>query len=138
MIRKGKLQQYVKKGESSRFRDGNKNQRDSLSRDKHNTSQPPQNVIWEIKTIVGGPFTSGSFRSLRKACQRQVNNVYMIPPFKQKQIDQDMSFNEEDASGVKQPHNNPLVIMLTIEGFNTKKILVDNSSSTYIIYLPAF
>ena len=43
-----------------------------------------------------------------------------------------------DARGVKQPHNDPLVIMLTIEGFNTKRILVDNGSSADIIYLPAF
>ena len=49
-----------------------------------------------------------------------------------------MSFNEADARGVKQPHNDPLVIMLNIEGFNTKRILVDNGSSTVIIYLPAF
>ena len=62
----------------------------------------------------------------------------MIPPFKQRQTDQDMSFNKEDAKGVKQPHNDPLVIMLTIEGFNTKRILVDNGSSADIIYLPAF
>jgi len=56
----------------------------------------------------------------------------MIPLFKQKQTD------EEDARGVKQPHNDPLVIMLTIKGFNTKRILVDNGSSTDIIYLLAF
>ena len=49
-----------------------------------------------------------------------------------------MSFNESDARGVKQPHNDPLVIMLNIEGFNTKRILVDNGSSTNIIYFPAF
>ena len=49
-----------------------------------------------------------------------------------------MSFNEADAKGVKQPHNNPLVIMLNIEGFNTKRILVDNGSFVDIIYLPAF
>ena len=40
--------------------------------------------------------------------------------------------------GVKQPHNDPLVIILNIEGFNTKRILVDNGSSADIIYLPAF
>ena len=62
----------------------------------------------------------------------------MMPPFKQKRTDQDMSFNEADARGVKKPHNDPLVIMLTIEGFNTKRILVDNGSSANIIYLPAF
>ena len=49
-----------------------------------------------------------------------------------------MSFNEADAKGVKQPHDDPLVIMLNIEGFNTKMILVDNGSSADIIYLPAF
>ncbi|XP_075645268.1 uncharacterized protein LOC142616272 [Castanea sativa] len=62
----------------------------------------------------------------------------MIPPFKQRRTNQDMSFNEEDARGVKQPHNDPLVIMLTNEGFNTKRTLVDNGSSTDIIYLPVF
>ena len=49
-----------------------------------------------------------------------------------------MSFNEADARGVKQPHNDPFFIMLTIERFNTKRILVDNDSSVDIIYLPAF
>ena len=49
-----------------------------------------------------------------------------------------MSFNEVDARGVKQPHNDPLVMLLNIEGFNTKRILVDNGSSADIIYLPTF
>ena len=62
----------------------------------------------------------------------------MMPLFKQKRTDQDVSFNEADAKGVKQPHNDSLVIMLTIEGFNTKRILVDNGSSADIIYLPTF
>ena len=100
--------------------------------------QPPQDIIEEIKTIAGGPFTEGSFWSLKKACQRQVNSVHMVPPFKQRLTDQDMSFNEADARGVKQPHNDPLVIMLNIKGFNTKRILIDNGSSADIIYLLAF
>ena len=49
-----------------------------------------------------------------------------------------MSFNEADAKGVKQPYNDHLVIMLNIEGFNTKRILVDNGSSADIIYLLVF
>ena len=49
-----------------------------------------------------------------------------------------MSFNEADARGVRQPHNDPLVIMLNIEGFNTKRILMDNGSFADIIYLLAF
>ena len=95
-------------------------------------------MIGEIKMIARGPFTGRLFRSLKKECQRQVNSIHMISPFKQRRMDQDMSFNEVDAKGVKQPHNDPLVIMLNIEGFNTKRILVDNGSSANIIYLHAF
>ena len=39
---------------------------------------------------------------------------------------------------MKQPHDDPLVIMILIEGFNTRKVLVDNGSSADIIYLSAF
>ena len=49
-----------------------------------------------------------------------------------------MFFSKEDVRGVKQPHDNPLVIMLMIEGFNTRRILVNNGSSADIIYLSAF
>ena len=128
----------MKKNEYNKFRSDHKSQHESSSRNDDRPSQPPQDVIGEIKTITGGPITGGSVKSLKKACQRQVNSVHMIPPLKQKRIDQDMSFNEADAKGVKQPHNDPLIIMLTIEGFNTKRILVDNSNFAYIIYLPAF
>ena len=61
-----------------------------------------------------------------------------MPPFKQRWTDHDMFFSEEDARGVKQSHDDPLVIMLMIEGFNTKRILVDNGSPADIIYLFTF
>ena len=70
LIQKGKLQKYVKKGEYSKFRDGNKSQHESSSRSDDHPFQPPQDVIEEIKTITGGPFTRGSLKSLKKACQR--------------------------------------------------------------------
>ena len=68
MIQKGKLQKYVKKGEYSNFRGGNKNQCESSSSSVNHPCQPPRDVIKEIKTIAEGPFTRGSFRSLKKAC----------------------------------------------------------------------
>ena len=70
MLQKGKLQKYVNKGEYNKFKDSNKSQHESLSRSDDRSFQPPQDVIGEIKTIAGGPFTGGSFRSLKKACQR--------------------------------------------------------------------
>ena len=82
LIQKRKLHNYVKNGESSRFIDYNKNQHESSPRDKDRTLQCPLNVIKEIKTITGGPSTRGSFKSLKKAYQRQVNNFHRMPPFK--------------------------------------------------------
>ena len=35
-------------------------------------------------------------------------------------------------------HDDPLVIMLRIKGFNTRRILVDNGSTADIIYRSAF
>ena len=46
------------------------------------------------------------------------------PLSKEGQI-RDILFSK-DAIGVKQPHDDPLFIMLMIEGFNTKKVLIDN------------
>ena len=128
----------MKKGEHSSFKRSNKNQSEFIPGDNDRPHQPPQDVIGEIQTILEGPLIRGSFRSLKKATQRQVNSVHMIPPFKQRRMDQDMSFSEADAMGVRQPHNEPLVIMLNIEGFNTKRIIMDNGSSADIIYFLAF
>ena len=97
-----------------------------------------QSVIGEIKTITGGPSTRGFFRSLKKSQQRQVINIHRIPPLKQRRTNKDILFLEEDVRSVKQPHDDPLVIMLMIEGFNTRRILIDNDSFTDIIYLSAF
>ena len=63
----------------------------------------------------------------------------MIPPTKHRRREvTDMVFSEEDARGVKQPHDDPLVIMPMIEGFNTRRILVNNGNSANIIYLSTF
>ena len=67
-----------------------------------------------------------------------MNSVHGMPPLKQRRTGQDMLFLKEDARGVKQPHDDPLVIMLMIKGFNTRRVLIDNRRSTYIIYFFAF
>ena len=49
-----------------------------------------------------------------------------------------ISFTEEDARRVHHPHNNALVINLTIVDFNTRWVLVENGSLTDILYYLAF
>nr|XP_023919236.1 uncharacterized protein LOC112030803 [Quercus suber] len=70
----------------------------------------------------------------------QVNSVHMKHPsqkYRRSDID-DITFSERDASGIKQPHDDPLVITLGVEGFATRKVLVDNGSSVDIMYITAY
>ena len=68
-----------------------------------------------------------------------MNNIHGIAHLKQRsRTSMDILFSKEDARGMKQPYDDPLVIMLMIEGFNTRWILIDNASSANIIYLSAF
>ena len=126
----------MKKGDSTKY--GQKGQHGGFRRDEDHSQPCPQTALEEIKTITGGPTTGGSFRSPKKSYQRQVNSVHDIPPIKQRRTNPDMCFSKEDARGVKQPHDDPLVIMVMIEGFNTRRVLVDNGSLFDIIYLSAF
>ena len=55
-----------------------------------------------------------------------------------KNDDLDIVFSERNGRGIRQPHDDPLVIMLKVEEFNIHRELIDNGSSMNIIYLPAF
>jgi hypothetical protein len=52
--------------------------------------------------------------------------------------DQVITFSEDNARGIHQPHDDALVITMTIVRFITKRVLIDNESSVDIIYLPAY
>ena len=47
-------------------------------------------------------------------------------------------FFKQFLKGIIKPHDDPLVIMLTIEGFNTQRVLVDNGSLVDVMYMTAF
>ena len=50
----------------------------------------------------------------------------------------DIFFSERDGRNIRQPHDDPLVIMLRVEEFNIHRVLINNGSLADIIYLPAF
>ena len=50
----------------------------------------------------------------------------------------DIVFSERDDHSIRQPHDNPLVIMLRVEEFNIHRVLIDNRSLVDIMYLLAF
>ena len=52
--------------------------------------------------------------------------------------EQAITFTEEDAERVHHPHDDAIVITLLIVDYTTRKVLVENGSSTNILYYPAF
>ena len=90
--------------------------------------------------ITGGPVLGRSYNSLKKTYYRQINSVHMkhpSPKYGRPESD-DITFSERDANGIKQPHDDPLIIVLEIEGFNTRRVLVDNENSVDIMYMTTY
>ena len=117
LIQRGKLQKFVKKDYQVCQQTEEKPTDNQRKEDRDNLKP----IMGEIRTITGGPIFGGSYKSLRKEIQKQVHSVHVNhPKAKHRRIgNDDIIFSEQDVKGIKQPHNDPLVIMLTIEGFNT-------------------
>ena len=49
-----------------------------------------------------------------------------------------IGFTKEDARRLPHPHDDPLVVSIRVEDYNTYRVLVDNESSIDILYYPAF
>ena len=113
LIWQGKLQKYVKKTEPYRYQ-----QKDDKEKNRESgNSKPPAG---EIKTISGGLMIGETLKSLKKAHEREINNVHSpLPPMKMPRNDEpDIVFSERDSRNIRQPHDDPLVIMLRVEEFN--------------------
>ena len=76
LIQRGKLQKFVKKDNQTHYQIEEKSTNDHKEEDQDN----PKQVVGEIRTIIGGPVVGGLYKSMRKAVQRQVNNVHVKHP----------------------------------------------------------
>ena len=91
--------------------------------------------------MISRGLTAGqTLKSLRKAQGREINSFHSrLPPMKMPKNDEpDIVFSKRDGRDIRQPHDDPLVIMLRVEAFNIHRVLIKNGSSVDIIYLPAF
>jgi len=50
-------------------------------------------------------------------------------------LDDEVTFHESDTNGLDRPHNDPLVITLTIGDFNVERVLIDTGNTLDIIFL---
>jgi len=136
LIQHGKIQKFVNRDHQPQSRAKDKTHGNA----KDNGRDFPKQVVGEIRTITGRTISEGSFKSLKKTYYRQDNSVHMKHPslkYRWSEND-DIKFTERDVNGIKQPHDDPLIITLGIEGFTTRRVLVDNESSADIMYMTAY
>ena len=100
------------------------------------SSRPP---LGEIRVIIGGSSASQSSKS-RKTYLKVVQNVQLSgqSPRTTTIDEQAITFTDADTERVHHPHDDAIVITLLIADYTTKRVLVDNGSSTDILYYPAF
>uniref|UniRef100_A0A2N9HFP5 RNA-directed DNA polymerase n=1 Tax=Fagus sylvatica TaxID=28930 RepID=A0A2N9HFP5_FAGSY len=137
LIRQGKLGKFVRQ-DKPEVRHEPRPPRQDENKDRQ--EDRPRDIIGEIRTIVGGLASGGASRSSRKAYARQAHNILVTQRSRKslKMDDQVISFSEDDARNIHHPHDDALVVTLTIAGFLTRRVLIDNGSSADIIYLPAY
>ncbi|KAK3008991.1 hypothetical protein RJ639_015154 [Escallonia herrerae] len=91
-----------------------------------------------INTISGGLAAGGSSGRARKAYAREVSITSQPPNKKSKTVPVTaITFSYEDSKDIKTPHDDPLVIAIKAGNFDVKRILIDNGSSTEILFYDA-
>ena len=50
----------------------------------------------------------------------------------------ELGFSDKDKLGTVQPHNNALVVMFRIGGYDVKRMMIDQDSATEIMYPDLF
>ncbi|XP_058068317.1 uncharacterized protein LOC131217413 [Magnolia sinica] len=123
LIRKGHLRRYTKEERTSRKEEPN------------NTTEDPT----EIRTIFGGSSRGGDSNRARKAYCRRSDPEHNIHLNKELCVSScSMTFSEDDACGIQHPHDDALVVTMTIANYKVYRILIDTESSADVIYFEAF
>ncbi|KAL5564660.1 hypothetical protein UlMin_027824 [Ulmus minor] len=107
--------------------------------------QPQDNHYLEVRTIMGGPVT-GETNRVRKNYGRQSRknpfpHQVNLTGHKEKipRLSNDtIIFTEDEACGLWHPHTDAIVVTLRITGRKVFWILVDNGSSTDILFKSTF
>ncbi|KFK30001.1 hypothetical protein AALP_AA7G204900 [Arabis alpina] len=88
-----------------------------------------------INMIMGGSQYCADNETAIEAYQRRADVcANILAPAKPRLSSDPITFDEQDTEGLDQPHNDPLVINLTIYDFNVARALIDTGSSVDVIF----
>ena len=91
--------------------------------------------------MISGGLTAGrTLKSLKKSHEREINSVHsrLLLVKMPRNDEHAIILSERDDCGIRQPHDDPLVIILRVEEFNIHRVLINNRSLADIIYPPTF
>ena len=130
LIREGKLKKFVSKERTDAHT------REQAPRRENDHPRPP---VGDLRMIVGGTTTTGSSKKAQKTYLRMVQNVQLtgsVPKMARRESPI-IEFSEDDARRLHHPHDDALVVTIRVGDYNVHRMLVDNGSSTDILYYPA-
>ena len=104
--------------------------------ERENPSRPP---LGTINVIFAAPSRTGSCPSKVMSVARLSSEDGSHEP-KRTRLDRPlvMGFSDEDKIGTIQPHDDALVIILRIGGYDVKRVMMDQGSAAEIMYLDFF
>ncbi|XP_058080738.1 uncharacterized protein LOC131228918 [Magnolia sinica] len=126
LIREGRLREHVERTETTDERQGD--------------NRPME----EIRTIVGSPRGGDDSNNAQKNHARNISRpeseilILSRPPKEKKMERYCISFIDEDTRCIYHPHDDALVITLTIANRKVFRILVDTGSSANVLFTQAF
>ncbi|XP_059434412.1 uncharacterized protein LOC132167447 [Corylus avellana] len=127
------IETFIRNGRLVRFLGGERN-RDVVHQ---------QPLLLDANRGAGGGIAGGGqSNSAKKAYARKTQTEEVLtvqrPSKVPRKDSMTLSFSEEDARGVMQPHDDPLVVIVTMANHMIHQILVDNGSSADVLYWPVF
>ena len=100
-----------------------------------------QQPLGEIHVILGGFAGGGESSSAMKAYLRSIRSggvMKVQAVSKLPRLDTAITFSDSDLEGCQHPHDDPLVIRAVVDSKTIHRVLVDNGSSSDIIFASTF
>ncbi|XP_050255174.1 uncharacterized protein LOC126701079 [Quercus robur] len=125
LVRDGKLKKFLHQPSGQSSQAGSRSQRDTSSRPSLGT----------INVILVAPRRTGSYPSrVMFVTPPPAEDSNPEPKRAKMEVRPTLSFLNEDKVGTLQPHDDALVVTLRIEGYDVKRVLVDQGSGAEIMY----
>ncbi|XP_050248918.1 uncharacterized protein LOC126696182 [Quercus robur] len=129
LVKIGKLKQFLYQPSGEDSQTGSRTQKDASSR-------PHLGTISVILTALG---KTDSHPSRVMFIDQPFLEILILDPKRSRmEVQPTLSFSDKDKVGTLQPHDDALVVILRIGGYDVKRVLVDQGSGAEIMYPDLF